>query len=61
MATSDNEKAGTLNKFCSSVFIRENMGSMPDQEEREIQQQLTEVKISHEEVLTNLKSLKTDK
>jgi hypothetical protein len=26
MATSDNEKADTLNKFFSSVFTRENMG-----------------------------------
>ena len=51
MATSNNEKADTLNKFFSTVITRENMGGMPDQEEREIQQQLTEVKLTHEVVL----------
>jgi Reverse transcriptase (RNA-dependent DNA polymerase) len=60
MATIDKEKADTLNKFFSSVFTRENMGSMPDLEEREVQQ-LTEIKIMQEEVLKILKSLKTDK
>ena len=61
MATSNNEKASTLNAFFSSVFTRENMDSMPDQEEREIEQLLNEVNFTHEEVLNKLKSLKTDK
>ena len=60
MATSDNEKADKLNKFFSSVFTRENMGSMPDLEEKEVQQ-LTEIRIMQEVVLKILKSLKTDK
>ena len=53
-----NEKASTLNAFFSSVFTKENMDSMPDQEERKIEQLLNEVNFTHEEVL---KSLKTDK
>jgi len=34
---------------------------MPEQEERKIQQQLTEVNFTREAVLKNLKNLKTDK
>jgi len=61
MATSKSEKAGTLNDFFSSVFTSEDVSSMPEQEERKIQQQQTEVTFTREEVLKNVKSLKTDK
>jgi len=47
--------------FFSSIFTSEDVSSMPEQEKRKIQQQLTEVNFTREEVLKNLKNLKTDK
>ena len=61
MATTDLDKAQTLNQQFSSVFTDENIDNMPQMEEIHITNPLTDITITTEMVKKKLDKLRTDK
>ena len=57
MAVNNSEKADVLNKFFTSVFIRENTKNVPVLQDRQFDYALDDIIVSPEEVFKKLSKL----